>query len=115
MARQEQLRLASIRVFSLIVLTGLSTVALAETVKLQGMIKGRSGATMTVQGKDSSSVAVLLTGQTQVDQSQGVLKVRKKEMAMTALIPGLEVQIEGDYNDQHQLVAESVKFNGEDL
>jgi len=90
-------------------------VARAETVKLEGMIKGRSGATMTVQAKDSSSVAVLLTGQTQVDQSQGVLKVRKKEMAMTALIPGLQVQIEGDYNDQHQLVAESIKFTGEDL
>jgi len=113
MARQEELRLASIGVLSLIVLS--MAVARAETVKLQGMIKGRSGATMTVQAKDSSSVAVLLTGQTQVDQSQGVLKVRKKEMAMTALIPGLQVQIEGDYNDQHQLVAESIKFTGEDL
>lgn len=115
MAREKQLKLAYIGVFSLIVLSELSAVAFAENVKLQGIIKGRSGATMTVQSKDSSSVAVLLTAQTQVDQAQGILKVRKKEMAMTALIPGLEVQIEGNYNDQHQLVAESVKFRGDDL
>jgi outer membrane protein OmpA-like peptidoglycan-associated protein len=115
MARQEQRKLASIGVFSLIVLSGLNAVAFAQTAKLQGMIKGRSGATMTVQSKDSSSVVVLLTDGTRVDQSQGVLKVRKKEMAMTALIPGLEVQVQGTYNDEHQLVAESVKFNGDDL
>jgi outer membrane protein OmpA-like peptidoglycan-associated protein len=115
MARQERLKFASIGVFSLIVLSELSAVALAETVKLQGMIKARSGATMTVQSKDSSSVAVLLTDRTEVDQAQGILKVRKKEMAMTVLIPGLEVQVEGNYNDQQQLVAESVKFRGDDL
>jgi outer membrane protein OmpA-like peptidoglycan-associated protein len=115
MARQKQLRLAAIGVFSLIALGELSTAALAETVKVNGMIKSRSGATMTVQAKDSSSVVVLLTDQTQVDQNQGILKVRKKEMAMTALIPGLEMQAEGNYNDQHQLVATSVRFNGDDL
>lgn len=113
MARQ--LRLASIGMLSLIALGEVSTSALAETVKVNGMIKSRSGATMTVQSKDSSSVVVLLTDQTQVDQNQGLLKVRKKEMAMTALIPGLEIQAEGNYNDQRQLVATSVKFNGDDL
>jgi len=102
-------------VVSLMALGALSTAALAETVKVQGMIKSRSGATMTVQSKDSSSVVVLLTGGTEVDQAQGLLKVRKKDMAMTALIPGLEVKVEGDYNEAHQLVATSVKFNGDDL
>jgi len=115
MARHEQLKFASVGVFSLIVLGELSTVALAQTVKVQGMIKARSGATMTVQSKDSTSVVVLLNDQTQVGQVQGVLKVRKKEMAMTALIPGLEVQAQGNYNDQNQLVADSVKFKGDDL
>jgi len=49
MAREKQLKLAYIGVFSLIVLSELSAVAFAENVKLQGIIKGRSGATMTVQ------------------------------------------------------------------
>jgi len=115
MARYGQHRFAVVGVVSLIALGALSTAALAETVKVQGMIKSRSGATMTVQSKDSSSVVVLLTGGTEVDQAQGLLKVRKKDMAMTALIPGLEVKVEGDYNEAHQLVATSVKFNGDDL
>jgi len=34
---------------------------------------------------------------------------------MAALIPGLEVKIEGTYNDQSQLVAKSVSFKGNDL
>jgi outer membrane protein OmpA-like peptidoglycan-associated protein len=115
MTRFQQVKLASIGAFSLIVLGELNTTALAEAVKVQGMIKSRSGATMTIQSKDSSSVVVLLTDKTAVDQSQGLLKVRKKEMTMAALIPGLEIQVQGDYNEQHQLVASSVKFQGDDL
>ena len=34
---------------------------------------------------------------------------------MTALIPGLPVQVKGSMNDQHQLVADSVRFKGSDL
>ena len=34
---------------------------------------------------------------------------------MAALIPGLQVQVEGSYNPQNQLVATSVKFKGNDL
>jgi outer membrane protein OmpA-like peptidoglycan-associated protein len=110
-----QVKLASIGVLSLIGSGALNTAAFAEGVKVQGMIKSRSGATMTLQSKDSSNVVVLLTDKTAVDQSKGLLKVRKKEMTMAALIPGLEIQVEGDYNEQHQLVASSVKFQGEDL
>ena len=79
------------------------------------MIKARSGATMDVRSADSTSVVVLLTDKTQVGQTQGVLKVRRKEMSMAALIPGLEVQVEGTYDGQNQLVATSVKFDGGDL
>ncbi len=34
---------------------------------------------------------------------------------MAALIPGLEVHVEGIYNDQNELVAKSVSFKGNDL
>ena len=34
---------------------------------------------------------------------------------MAALIPGLAVRVEGTYDDQHRLVAKSVKFKGNDL
>lgn len=100
---------------SSVVLAGVSTILFAQTVKIQGLIKGRSGATMIVQTSDAPNLMVLLTDQTEVGQIQGVLKVRRKEMSMAALIPGLVIQAEGTYDDQHQLVAKSVKFKGNDL
>ncbi len=84
-----------------------------QTVK--GVINGRSGATMTLQTPDSPKLVVLLTPNTDVDEVQGVLKARKKQMAMTSLIPGLPVEVQGSTNDQGQLVADSVKFKGSDL
>jgi len=93
-----------------------STAGFAENAKIHGMIKARSGATMTVQTADSpAGVVVVLTDSTEVGQIQGVFKVRRKDMSMAALIPGLEVQVEGTYNSLQQLVASLVKFKGDDL
>lgn len=93
----------------------LSTIALAQSVKVEGVIKARNGDTMILQTSDAPNLAVLLTDNTQVGQVQGVFKARRKEMSMAALIPGLEVKVEGTYNDQSQLVAKSVSFKGNDL
>ena len=89
--------------------------ALAQSVKVEGLIKARNGDTMTLQTGDSASVVVLLTDNTEVGQVQGVFKARRKDMSMAALIPGLAVKVEGTYNDQSQLVAKSVSFKGNDL
>jgi outer membrane protein OmpA-like peptidoglycan-associated protein len=70
---------------------------------------------MTVQTSSDPKVAVVLTDETQVGQIQGVFKARRKQMSMAALIPGLQVQVEGSYNAEHQLEASSVKFKGNDL
>jgi len=51
---------------------------------VQGVINGRSGATMTLQTADTPKLVVLLTPTTQVDEVQGVLKARKKQMAVTS-------------------------------
>jgi OOP family OmpA-OmpF porin len=53
---------------------------------------------MTLQTPDSSKLVVVLTDSTQVAQIQGVLKARRKQMSMAALIPGLQVQVEGSYD-----------------
>jgi outer membrane protein OmpA-like peptidoglycan-associated protein len=57
----------------------------------------------------------VLTDDTQVAQVQGVLKARRKQMSMATLIPGLQIQVEGSYDAQGQLVASSIKFKGNDL
>jgi outer membrane protein OmpA-like peptidoglycan-associated protein len=89
--------------------------AAAQDTKIQGLIVGRSGATMTVKTADSETITVALTPDTQVDEVQGLLKLRKKELGLTALIPGLPVQVKGSMNDKHQLVADNVKFKSSDL
>jgi OmpA-OmpF porin, OOP family len=92
----------------------LVSVAPAQT-QVQGLIVGRSGATMTVKTQDAETVVVALTDDTQVQESEGVFKMRKKELGLTALIPGLPVQVKGTMNDKHQLVADTVRFKGNDL
>jgi outer membrane protein OmpA-like peptidoglycan-associated protein len=87
----------------------------AQTTKVNGLITGRKGATMTLQTASEPKLMVLLNDDTQVGQVQGVLKARRKQMSMAALIPGLQVQVEGSYNAENQLVASSVKFKGNDL
>ena len=112
---RRQLKLVSAGIFSLIVLASSSTLASSQTVKIQGLIKARSGATLIVETPDSPNLVILLTDNTQVAQIQGVLKARRKQMSMAALIAGLAIQAEGTYDNERRLVAESIKFKGDDL
>jgi outer membrane protein OmpA-like peptidoglycan-associated protein len=115
MSQRKAVDVIRIAALSLIVTALFTTAVFAQSVKVQGLIKGRSGAEMILQTSDSPSLIVLLTDATQVKQVQGVFKARRKEMAMSALIPGLAVQVQGSYNAQNQLVADSVSFKGNDL
>ena len=89
--------------------------AVAQNTQVQGIIDGRKGATMTVKSADSSNVVVLLTDSTDVQEVEGGLHMRKKQMGLTALVPGLPVEVKGSYNAQNQLVADSVRFKGSEL
>ena len=101
---------------SLVTLLLFCNAGFAQTTKVSGLITGRNAASMTsLQTVSEPKLVVLLTDATQVAQIQGVFKARRKQMSMTALIPGLQVQIEGTYNAQNELVASSVKFKGNDL
>ena len=97
------------------IVTLLVTTAVGQTLQIDGLIKARNGDTMIVQTSDSPNLNVLLTDDTKVGQVQGVFKARRKSMSMAALIPGLNVKIEGEYNNQSQVVAISVSFKGNDL
>jgi OmpA-OmpF porin, OOP family len=98
-----------------ILIAACGTAALAQSAKAEGVIKSRNGDQMTVQTSTDPNLVVLLTDSTKVGQVAGVLKARRKQMSMAALIPGLAVKVEGSYNDQNQLVASSVSFKGDDL
>jgi OmpA-OmpF porin, OOP family len=106
---------ASIVTVSLIGLVWLSAAVIAQSVKVEGVIKARSGDTMVLKTANAPNLTVLLTDSTKVGQVQGVFQARRKEMSMAALIPGLAVKVEGTYNDKNELVATSVSFKGDDL
>src|SRR5271157_2511303 len=89
--------------------------AAAQSAQIQGVINGRSGATMTVQTPDMGNVVVVLNSYTEVEDVSGIFHARKKQMGVTALVPGLSVQVKGSYNAQNQLVADTVKFNSKSL
>jgi outer membrane protein OmpA-like peptidoglycan-associated protein len=91
----------------------LCCIAVAQSNQVKGVINGRSGATMTVQTQDSGNVTVVLTPATQVEEPEGLF--RKKHLSMTALVPGLAVEAKGSFNDQNQLVADTVTFHGSAL
>ena len=104
--------------FALLLLSGVMVAAQtqsAEPVEIEGIIKAREGNTMILKTSDSSDFKVVLTDETKVGQVQGLLQARRKEMSMAALIPGLKVKVKGTNNDQHEFVAESVSFKGNDL
>ena len=90
------------------------TLAAQETVKVEGLIKGRSGDLVILQTRDNPDLVVEVTEGTDVGQVQGVLKARNKKMSMAALIPGLAIKVEGNYHDG-QLIAQTVRFKGNDL
>jgi outer membrane protein OmpA-like peptidoglycan-associated protein len=87
--------------------------AMAQNDQVKGVINGRSGATMSVLSQGGESITVVLTTDTQVLEPEGVF--RKKHLTMTALVPGLAVEVKGSFNDKHQLVANQVTFHGNDL
>jgi len=101
--------------FALLIFVALSIVNASAQTKIEGVIKGRSGAEIILQTTDNPKVIVLLDDNTDVAQVQGPLKARKKEMSMAALIPGLPIQVEGTYNQKNQLVAKTIRFKGNDL
>src|SRR5271166_1835088 len=101
-------------ILSLAMLLLLCATVSAQSAQVQGVINGRSGATMSLQTA-SGNVTVLLTDYTQVEDVEGIFHARRKQMGLTVLVPGLQVQVQGNYNAQNQLVANTIKFDSKAL
>jgi OOP family OmpA-OmpF porin len=87
--------------------------AQAQDVSIKGLILSRDGENMVVRS-DSGNVTVTLTKSTKVSVVKGLLGIRKEEMGMAALIPGLRVEVDAQ-RISNQTIAKSVKFKAEDL
>jgi len=84
-----------------------------EKAKVKGVIATRTGETLVVSA-DGGNVTVVLTDDTKVQQPKG-LGVRKKQMSVTVLVPGLRITAEGVGDAQSRLVAKTITFDKDDL
>jgi OmpA-OmpF porin, OOP family len=87
--------------------------AQAQEVLVKGLIISRDGENMLVRG-DSGKVTVTITKDTKTSLVKGVLGIRKEEMSLAALIPGLRVEIDAE-RIGNQIFAKNIKFKAEDL
>jgi OOP family OmpA-OmpF porin len=84
-----------------------------KKVKLNGLITGRDGDDFTLKTlKGSTNVVVVLTDDTKVQTPVGLF--RHTEQAVTALIPGLKVSVEGT-GTETRVVAKTINLTKEDL
>ena len=84
-----------------------------QKTKVQGLITGRTGETLTLKTSDGN-VTVVLTDETKVQKPKG-LGLRKTQMSFTALIPGLKISVDGVQGEQGRVVAKSITFSDDDL
>jgi len=90
-------------------------VTAGEKVKTSGLITGRTGEDLTVKTSDEGNLTVVLTDDTKIEQPKGLLKIRKSEMGVTALVPGLSIQLEGVGDPNGRVTATKIKFSKESL
>ena len=68
MTQNKALKVLSVAMLAFVVFAMFSTVSVAQSVKVQGIIKSRSGNTMTMTTSDTPKLVVVLTDGTDVAQ-----------------------------------------------
>lgn len=85
-----------------------------KKTKVNGLIIGRDGEDLTVKPFKGPNVVVALTDDTRVQIPKGLLQLRHSEQAITALIPGLKVAVEG-FGTETRVVAKTIRISKDDL
>ena len=85
-----------------------------QKITVKGLIVGRNGPDMTIQGQ-YGNVTITLNDDTKVEATKGLFGIRHSELGMTALVPGLPVEVQYTEQGGGQLVASTVKFKASDL
>jgi len=101
---------------SLVMFTSLGlTAAHAQNATVEGLVTGRSGPSMSVKTADTPRLTVLLSDSTKATEKGGFLGLDRKDLGITALVPGLSVKVEGAYNSDHQLLAKKITYSRNSL
>jgi outer membrane protein OmpA-like peptidoglycan-associated protein len=83
-----------------------------EKSKVTGTIVSRSGDLVRVKEKKSGQVVVVsISDDTKIERKKGKVEfLRHKDMDVTAMVPGLTIEVEGVGNAKSQLVAKKITF-----
>jgi outer membrane protein OmpA-like peptidoglycan-associated protein len=82
-----------------------------KKAKVTGTIVSRNGDLVTVKvKKESTSAIVNITDNTKVEREKS-FRLRKEDMDVTAMVPGLTISAEGVGNSSGQLDANKITFN----
>lgn len=83
-----------------------------KKAKVNGQIVSRDGDLVNVKEKKTGQmVAVNLTDSTKVEREKGALRMRRADMDVTAMLPGLTITAEGVGNAKGQLDASKIWFD----
>jgi len=88
--------------------------ALGQKQTIKGLITGRNGENVIIKTQDGNTVTVTLDDSTKIEAAKGKFGVRRQDLGLTALIPGLAVEVQAEQSGS-QLMAKSVKFRSSSL
>src|SRR5262252_8255806 len=92
-----------------------SKVAVGRKQKISGVVISREADKMIVRDINGSDVAVTVSGATKISEKKANPFRSAKNYPVTALLRGLEVEVEGRGDSSGVLVAEKVKFTDDDF
>lgn len=87
------------------------TFTAGEKSHLNGIIVSRQGNVLKLRGDNDAISTIDLNAQTKIQMKHGLFGLGHKAMAENSLLPGLRVKVEGEGNEQGDLVAKKVVFN----
>ncbi|HVG25975.1 MAG TPA: OmpA family protein [Acidobacteriaceae bacterium] len=100
---------------SVVMLSSLGVAAEAQQATVRGMVIGRNGPTMYVKTEGTPRQIVVLSDSTKATEKGGFLGMSHKNLGVAELVPGLEVKVDGSYDQDHQLVAKKIEFSRNSL
>jgi outer membrane protein OmpA-like peptidoglycan-associated protein len=91
------------------------SVANGQKMKIKGVVVRRNGDNFVVRDANGVDTVVRLTDRTSVKERKSNPFRRAKNYAMTDILPGLNLEVEGRGDTTGQLVAEKVQFSDDEL
>ena len=92
---------------------GYAQVANGQKIETKGLILTRDGEHLSVETKDMGNLIVVLNENTKVQVPKGIF--RHKEMEVTSLVPGLDIELKGIGGENGQVVADTIEFSENSL